>query len=213
MRLFTSALAAWLLTAAVSTAAAQDPAAPSAAPAAPSAPRVDLGGGFTSAIPLSTDSEGFGMVALLNVRAGAALTRRWALEGAFDIMPGASGSTVLYRGQARWQTKADAAPGSLRTHVTFGASGWLNYRSYPESRWQDASGAVHVYPARTYWNAGPPVYPTVGFGAQKTLGARVALRADVAAIVVPADDFVAVILMPTISVSIPIGRYPRPTKR
>ena len=211
MRLFTSALAAILVAAGVSAAAAQAPA--SSATATVSLPRIELGGGFTSAIPLSTDSEGFGMVALLNVRAGVALTRRWALEGAFDIMPGASGSTVLNRGQARWQTKADAAPGSLRTHVTFGASGWFNYRSYPESSWQDASGAVHVYPARTYWNAGPPVYPTVGFGAQKTLGAHVALRADLAAIVVPADDFVAVILMPTISVSIPIGRYPRPTKR
>jgi hypothetical protein len=53
----------------------------------------------------------------------------------------------------------------------------------------------------------PPMLPTVGFGFQKTLGAHVALRADLAAIVVPADDFVGVLLMPSVSVSIPIGRY------
>ena len=58
----------------------------------------------------------------------------------------------------------------------------------------------------------PPMLPTVGFGFQKTLGAHVALRADVAAIVIPVDDFVCVMLMPSVSVSIPIGRYPARTR-
>jgi hypothetical protein len=53
--------------------------------------------------------------------------------------------------------------------------------------------------------------PTVGIGVQKTLGAHVALRADLAAIIVPGDDFIGVLLMPSVSVAIPIGRYP--TKR
>jgi multidrug efflux pump subunit AcrB len=38
-----------------------------------------------------------------------------------------------------------------------------------------------------------------------------AVRADLAAIIVPGDDFIGVLLMPSVSVAIPIGRYP--TKR
>ena len=57
------------------------------------------------------------------------------------------------------------------------------------------------------WGGMPPVYPTVGVGFQKTLGAHVALRADVAAVIIPFDDGAAVLLMPSVSLSFPIGRY------
>jgi len=203
MTRFTSTLAAILVLAAVGGAAAQTPNSTSAQRATP---RVELGGGFTGAVPLSTDSEGFGVLPVINSRVGVALKPGWALEGAFDIWPDSYGATTIYRAQARWQLGGASASGRLQTHLTFGGAGWLSRRSYPESRWQDPSGTTHVYPARSSWSAGPPIYPTIGIGVQKTLGRHAALRADLAAIVTPFDDGAAVLLMPTIGVSIPIGR-------
>jgi hypothetical protein len=114
---------------------------------------------------------------------------------------------VIYRAQARWLVRGAAGAGRLQPHLTFGTAGAFAYESDPEYRWRDASGAIHVEPARSYWNGIAPIFPTVGVGFQKTLGAHVALRADVAAIVVPADDFVGVLLMPSVSLSFPVGKY------
>jgi hypothetical protein len=212
MKHLTPALAAFLVVVGVSPAAAQTPAPAGSGSATLSLPRVELGGGFTAAVPLSTDSEGFGILPMANARGGVALNARWALEGAFDFWPDSNGFTSVYRAQVRRQLKGDATPGSLRTHLTFGAAGWFSHRSYPGYRWQEASGAMYVYPKRSYWSAGPPMYPTVGVGVQKTLGAHLALRADLAAIVIPYDDGAAVVVMPSISVSTPIGRYPARTQ-
>lgn len=204
MKLFTPVLAAMLVSAIAGNAAAQNP---ESSPAQPAAPRVELGAAFTGALPLSTDSDGFGVLPMPTARVGVALNSRWAIEGAFDIWPEPNNSTVVYRAQARWQLHAPSAPGSLQTHLTFGGAGWVSYQAWPERRWQDRSGTMHVNPARSIWDVGPPIFPTVGVGFQKTVRAHLALRADVTAVVVPADDFVTVVLMPSFGVSIPIGRY------
>ena len=146
---------------------------------------MELGAGVTGAIPLSTESGGFGALPMPNARVGVAQNSRWTLEGAFDIWPESNNSTTIYRVQARRQLGGALAPGSLQTPLTFGGAGGLSYRAYPEQRWQDSSGTVHVHPARSSWSAGPPMYPTVGIGVQKTVGAHLALRADVAAVVMP----------------------------
>jgi hypothetical protein len=210
MKPFTSAFAAFLVAAGVSAAAAQ---APDTIPAPQAAPRVEFGGGITVGMPLSTDSEGFGALAMAHARAGVALNSRWTLEAAFDIWPESSGSTAVYRAQARWQITSHAAPDSLRTHLTFGAAGAIEHDSYPATHWQDASGRTYGYPARSSWSASPPMLPAIGLGVQKTLGAHLALRADLTAIIVPFDDGVAVLLMPSVSLSFPIGRYPSSPRR
>jgi len=213
MTRFTSTLAAILLTASVSAASAQTPAgaaAPGPASSAPTqltVPRVDLGGGFTSAIPLSTDGEGFFLAPMVNARVGVALNPRWALEGAFDTWPASGDALIVYRAQARWLFGGAAAPGRLQPHLTFGGAGGIEHETWGPYQWRDAAGTIHQEPRVSRWNVMPPIFPTVGIGFQKTLGGHVALRADVAAIVMPADDFIGVLLMPSVSVSIPIGRY------
>jgi hypothetical protein len=205
MKHATSTLAAILVTAAVGGAAAQ---APDGNPAQPAAPRVEMGGGVTFTMPISTDGVGVVPLPMADARAGVALNRRWTIEGIVDVWPEGNGTTTIYRAQARWQLPGEAAPGRWRAYVTFGGAGWISHRSYPESRWQDFAGTVYVNPARSYWNASAPIYPTVGFGAQKSLGARIALRVELAAVVIPYDDGATTLLMPSVSLSIPIGRYP-----
>ena len=148
------------------------------------------------------------MMPMVNARVGAALNTRWSIEGTFDTWPESNGAMVIYRAQARWLFRGVADAGRLQPHLTFGTAGAITYESDPEYRWRDGSGATHVEPARSYWNGIAPIFPAVGIGFQKQLGAHVALRTDLSAIIVPADDFVGVLLMPSVSLSFPIGRYP-----
>ena len=53
----------------------------------------------------------------------------------------------------------------------------------------------------------PPVFPRVGIGVQKSIGSRAAVRAELTTIVVGSDDFISPILHPSVSVTIPLGRY------
>jgi hypothetical protein len=116
---------------------------------------------------------------------------------------------VLYRAQARWQFAGGSKPGALRTHLTFGTTGVVEHESYEGHEWRAPNGVLYSTPGYNRWNAMWPIYPTVGIGVQKVLGAHFALRADVATVIVPVDDYVGVLLMPSISVSFPIGRYAR----
>ena len=196
-------LALLLAAAGAQTAAAQAPVAPQASAAG----RFDVGGGFTLAVPASTDGESLFAWPLASAHAGVALTPRLALEGAFDVHPQPHDVTTFYRAQVRWRL-CGAASGSLTTHLTAGGTGWFSYESQPEYRWRDADGHEEVFPAQSYWSGGPPIYPAIGIGLQKPLGARLALRADVAAVIVPYDDGVTVLLLPTIGVTFPLGVSP-----
>ena len=196
----TAVLVLLLAAAGASTAAAQEPVVPQAYAAG----RFDLGGGFTLGVPASTDGESLFAWPLAHARAGVALTSRLALEGVFDIYPQPHDITTFYRAQVRWRL-CGAERGGLSTHLTAGGTGWFSYESQPEYRWRDADGHEEVFPAQSYWSGGPPIYPAIGIGLQKPLGARLALRADVAAVIVPYSDGVTVLLLPTIGVAFPLG--------
>ena len=204
MKLFTPVLAAFLAAAGVSAAAAQTPAGPSAQLAIP---RVEFGAGLGLGVGLASGESGAAALFLPGARVGTAINPRWALEGVFDVMGDDSSLAVIYRVQARWRFRGPAAAGRLQPHVTFGGTGVFEHETWGPYQWRDQTGTVHEEPRHSSWNVLPPMLPTVGIGFQKTLGSRVALRADLAAIIVPADDFVGVLLMPSVSVSIPIGRY------
>jgi len=225
MKRFTSTLAAILLTASVSAASgqaavdatAQTPAGAAAQPpAGPSAqlpvPRVELGAGLGLGVGLVTDEPGAAALFLPGARVSTAFNPRWALEGAFDFMGDDSSLAVIYRVQARWRPGGAGDAGRLQPHCTFGGTGVFEHETWGPYQWSDQTGTVHTTPRQTRWNVMPPMLPTVGIGFQKTLGSRVALRADLAAVIVPADDFVAVLLMPSVSLSIPIGRYAARTR-
>jgi hypothetical protein len=214
MRLFTTALAACLVAAGVSAAAAQTQTPAGVAgqpPAGPSAllsfPRVELGAGLGLGVGLASDESGGASLFLPGARVSTALNPRWALEGVFDVMSDDSSLAVIYRVQARWRFRGAADAGRLQPHITFGGTGVFEHETWGPYEWRDQTGTVHAVPRQSRWNVLPPMLPTVGIGFQKTLGSRVALRADLAAIIVPADDFVGVLLMPSVSLSIPIGRY------
>ena len=180
----------------------------------PTSPRVELGGGAGIGLGWFSGEPGGLATFLPSARVSTAFTPRWGLEGVFDFLSDGDGDlTVVYRVQARWRFKGEAAPGRLQPHLTIGATGSLARETWGPYEWRDTTGALHQVPRQTSWSMMPPWLPTVGFGIQKTLGAHVALRADLAAIIVPADDFVGVLLMPSISVSIPIGRYPTARSR
>lgn len=195
------------------TATGAAPAQPVATAAAQSTlPRVELGGGFTGAIPVATEGEGFHLAPMLNARVGVALNRRWALEGAFDLWPESDDVLIIYRAQARWLVRGAAAPGRFQPHVTFGSAGGIEHESRGSVQWRDSFGVVHDEPRVSRWSAIPPIFPTVGVGVQKTLGAHMALRIDVAAIIIPFDDGAAVLLMPSVSLSFPPGPRSSPSR-
>ena len=137
-------LALLLAAAGAPTAAAQAPAAPQASAAG----RFDVGGGFTLAVPASTDGESLFAWPLASAHAGVALTPRLALEGVFDVHPQPHDVTTFYRAQVRWRL-CGAAPGGLTTHLTAGGTGWFSYESQPEYRWRDADGHEEVFPAQS----------------------------------------------------------------
>jgi hypothetical protein len=62
-------------------------------------------------------------------------------------------------------------------------------------------------PAASGWNVDPQMYPTVAFGVQRTLGSHLAVRADLNAGFGVGDYGISAVFLPTVGVSIPIGRY------
>jgi hypothetical protein len=189
--------------------AAQAPQPLQAPPAVHATPRVELGGGLAAGIAVSSEGAG-GFPALANARVGVAINPTWAIEGVFDIWPeSADYALVLYRAQARWQFAGGSKPGALRAHLTFGATGMFEHEKYDGWEWRSPDGTLYSVPGYDRWNGAWPIYPTVGIGVQKVLGAHIALRADVAAVAVYFDDGAGLALLPSISVSFPIGRYAR----
>ena len=221
MTRFASILAAILLTASASAVSAQTPAGAatqvpagataqspaSSAPAQLTVPRVELGASLGLGVGMVSGEPGAAALFLPGARVSTALNPRWALEGVFDVMADDNSLAMIYRIQARWRFRSSHEAGTLRTHLTFGTTGSVEHETWGPYQWRDATGAIYQEPQQWRWSVMPPILPTVGFGVQKTLGAHIALRADLAAIVVPADDFIGVLLMPSVSLSIPIGRY------
>lgn len=109
--------------------------------------------------------------------------------------------------QVRWSPIGITSSG-IEPFVVAGTTGWYSRRSWPEYRWVDPSnGHVEVIPAQSSVEFLPPVFPRVGIGVQKSIGSRVAVRAELTAIVVGSDDFITPILHPSVSVTMPLGRY------
>lgn len=197
-------IAAWTGILMAATAAGAFGQTPDSAASQASPPRLEVGGGFTGAVPLSPMGVA-GVLALANGRVGVTISPKWAVEGAFDARPQPRGVTTFYRIQARWQFGGSPGPDGVKVHLTAGGAGSFSYWSYPAYRWQDGTGAVYTTPAGSQWNGSAPIYPTAGIGITRRLGRRVALRADVAAIIVPFYDGLAAMVMPTVGLSFPVG--------
>jgi hypothetical protein len=62
--------------------------------------------------------------------------------------------------------------------------------------------------AASGWDIGPPVHPTIGIGLRKRLGNDLALRAGIGVGFGISDNGVGFALIPSVSLSIPVGWYP-----
>jgi hypothetical protein len=201
MKHFTLGVAAILVAAGVSGAAAQD--LTTAAPKPGS--RVELGAGAAWYL----DANQGAAIAFADTRATVRVSRSWDLEGAFNFRSFEQGLGGLYRIQARWRLPVRSSDGSLQTHLAFGGAGFISRWSIPAYDYEDYyTHEMQHQPAASAWSVDPPMYPTVAFGVQKVLGAHLAIRADLNVGFGAGDYGVSAVLLPTIGVSIPIGRYP-----
>jgi hypothetical protein len=199
---FNVALAVMMVAAAVSGAAAQGLTA-----AVPErAPRVEVGGGLTWLVRLPDPTSA---VACVDARAGVALSRTWALEGGVNLHMDDGDYLGTYRIQARWRFYGAENPGGLQAHLLLGAGGAFGKWSSPGYDYTNyATGQVIHVPGHSDSSVTGPSTPGIGLGVQKILGPHLALRADLVAAVFIGDEFGFAFLMPTVSVSIPFGRYP-----
>jgi hypothetical protein len=101
------------------------------------------------------------------------------------------------------------AGGGFEPHLTFGGAGFVSRWSHPayDYRRYDNGEMVHMN-AASGWNVDAPMYATVGIGVQKRLGSHLALRADISMGFGISDYGIGCVLMPSIGLSMPIGRYP-----
>jgi len=173
---------------------------PVSAQALPQTSRLEVGGG--ASVGVAFDAESLGAVPLLHGYAGYRVSRRVGLEGYVQLRPGLGADDVggIYRVQVTLRGRA-----TRQTYVGLGLAGALDLNTWPESRWTDAEGRVFVEPAGRHFEVTPPVLPVVSIGYERKLPSRIRLRAEIAASVVPDDEFMA-ILMPSLTVTIPIGR-------
>lgn len=188
-------------------------AAPAATPAqdlgsgqAP-APRVEAGvggGWFFSGGTMPYDAG------ILDIRIGLRLSRNWSLEGLVHLMPGSDpGISGYYAVQAVRRV----GEGRLQPFVAFGGAGEFSRWSWPEYRYNDYhTGEPRVIPAGSRFNIGPPWYPTAGAGVEKILASHVAVRAEVSVGFGVNDYGIAAAFLPSVSVSIPFGRYRKPSR-
>lgn len=176
--------------------------------ARPAPPRIEVGATAGQLIWFGADTSSDVSPVGVGVRVGVALTRRWRIEGLMDLA-GMDGDGVggLCAAQIRW-SPVGMTSGGFEPFVLAGTTGWYSRRSWPEYRWVEPStGQVEVIPAQSSVEFLPPVFPRVGIGVQKSIGSRVAVRAELTAIVVGSDDFLTPIIHPSVSVTIPLGRY------
>jgi hypothetical protein len=171
------------------------------AQALPQEPRVELGGGASVAVGF--DNESYGAVPFVNGYAGWRLSRRIGIEGYLHLWPsfGADDFGGIYRAQVAFRPDR----GKGHTYIGLGLAGAFDWNTWPEYRWTDSEGRVFVEPAGRHFEVTPPVLPVVSIGYERNLSPRLRVRAELAASVVPDDEFMA-ILMPSLTVTIPIGR-------
>jgi hypothetical protein len=171
-------------------------------------PRIEFGATAGQLLWMGSNSEPRLSPVGAGVRVGVAVTRRWRIEGLMDLA-GMDEDSVggLCAFQIRWSPIGMTASG-IEPFVVAGTTGWYSRRSWPESRWVDpGTGQVDVTPAQTSVEFLPPVFPRVGIGVQKSIGSRAAVRAELTTIVVGSHVFITPILHPSVSVTIPLGRY------
>jgi hypothetical protein len=201
MKHFTLSVAAFIVAAAVSGAAAQDLASAAPKPG----PRVEVGAGAAWYVDLNQDAP----IAFADTRATVRVARNWDLEGAFNFRSFEQGLGGIYRIQARWRLPVRSADGSLQAHLAFGGAGFISRWSIPAYDYENyITHEMQHQPAASGWNVDAPMYPTVAFGVQKVLGAHLAIRADLNVGFGAGDYGISAVLLPTVGVSIPIGRYP-----
>jgi hypothetical protein len=171
------------------------------APAGPTAPRFDLGGSGAVVIP----PHGETAMGLIETRFGARLTRRFGVEVSVGLFPAALSIDHLdgaYTIQGCYRLRP--VDGRRTTiFATFGGSGGFSRHRSREFRYTLSDGTERVYPSRTSSSVSLPIVPTVGVGFQRDVGAHLAVRADVQAVVCPYFDRVGVLVSG--GVSIPLG--------
>ena len=190
-------LVALAILAGPATAMAQEPVR-----AAADRPRVEVGAGGSvffsgGTMPYTTY--------MVDTRVGVKLSRNWSLEGHVHFMPEA-GSDVAgyYRVQALWRVGRK----SVQPFIAFGGAGDFNRYSWPAYEWtRYDTGELMVTPAGSHFSVSAPIYPTASVGFEKILAPHLAVRGELTAGFGINDYGIAVSLLPSVSVSIPIGRY------
>lgn len=167
---------------------------------APIRPRVEIGAGcgvFSSGGTLTTRNV------MVQARGGVRIAGGWSVETLLDFDPQAERTSGFYRVRAQWRIGRQP----LQPFLAVGAAGEFYRYHRPEYRWTDSNGRLYVYPEEKGTQVGAPIYPTVGFGVERILTSHLALRAELGVAFGVSDYGIAVAWLPTVGVSIPIGRY------
>jgi hypothetical protein len=173
-----------------------------AAPPEPERPRLEVGAGvsvfFSGGTMPYTDW-------MLDTRVGVKVSRNWSLEGLVHFVPGSWADVAgFYRAQALWRI----GRGSVQPFVAFGGAGEFSRYSWPEYEWTDYyTGEARVARAGSNFSISAPWYPTASAGVEKVLASHLALRAELTAAFGVNDYGIAVAFVPSVSASVPIGRY------
>ena len=202
MARITPCLVAFAVLAGSSSALAQE-----STPTVTKRPRVEVGVGGSWFFSGGTMPYETGMI---DTRVGVSVSRRWSVEGLVHVMlDGSADVSGYYRAQALWRI----GKGTLQPFLAFGGAGEFSRYSWPEYRYNDyQTGEPRVIPAGHDFHIEAPWYPTATIGFEKTLAPHLAVRAELTAAFGVNDYGVAVALLPAVSVSIPIGRYPRASR-
>jgi hypothetical protein len=164
----------------------------------PSPPRVDLGFAFAGGSIPHEGSEQF-----LQPRIGVALTPRFGLEGIVDVgrnreTPWSQDVVRLYY-TVQGRRLIGPQTGRVSTALTFGGTGlYERRRSYIVSNGE----RIGLWGTRSEFYL--PIAPTFGVAVQYTVAPHLAVRGDVQAIFCPYFDAVGVV--PSVGVSVPVGR-------
>lgn len=167
--------------------------------------QVEVGGGAGGAFPI--DGNGVLAIRLLDARFTVPVNHRFAVEGAFDPLPGNRDFTeALYGVQVKQRILRKSSP-ATDAFVTYG--GWGFFSHYPEHDYGFATAdhVVHEHsiPARTELYPRGPLLPGIGVGLQRIAGLHSAVRFDLQTFVML--PYPSLVTRATVGVSVPLGRY------
>jgi len=171
---------------------------------------------FAQNRPVEIGVGGGGMASWLGGVPGAHVSVTFPIDERWSIEPIVAAGwqqdedrrLALYGAQARFRLDR-ASRGDTETFLTLGAVGLYERETYPEYRYTYPDGRTYVQRGETHTTFAPPMLTVVGIGVQQYVSAHLAFRADVQAVtllVIPGG------LRAAAGVSIPIGRFTRPTR-